>query len=137
MLALSGIATWAADVRGSADHPVLPRYEGSEIVKYETEAFAEYPLLTAPAKHYGGLPKNQDATTRLEGKVTRITYRAPAQRSALEVFRNYEQAFKSAGLAPVFTCAREECGGRNFNHAASPRGYYSGFGEYFAEQRYL
>jgi OOP family OmpA-OmpF porin len=137
MLTLSGFSTWAADVKGSADHALLPRYEGSEIVKYETQAFTEYRLLTAPAKNYGGLTKNLDATMKLEGKLTRITYRAPAQRSALEVFRNYEQAFRSANFAPVFTCAREECGGRNFNHAASPRSYYSGFGEYHAEQRYL
>src|SRR5690606_24657198 len=30
----------------------------------------------------------------------------------------------------------EECGGRNFNHAMSPRNYYMGFGEYYADQQY-
>lgn len=137
MLALSGLSTWAADVKGSADHPLLPRYEGSEIVKYQTEAFTEHRMLTAPAKNNGGLAKNLDATTKLEGKLTRITYRAPAQRSSLEVSRNYEQALKDAKFALAFSCGREECGGRNFNHAASPQGYYNGFGEYHAEQRYL
>lgn len=137
VLALSGTSAGAADVKGSSDHPLLPRYEGSDIVKYQTEAFTEFRLLTAPAKNYGGLAKNLDSTTKLEGKLTRITYRAPAQRSSLEVFRNYEQAFKDAGFAPVFSCGREECGGRNFNHAASPQGYYNAFGEYHAEQRYL
>jgi outer membrane protein OmpA-like peptidoglycan-associated protein len=35
----------------------------------------------------------------MEGKLTRITYRAPAQRLSLEVSRNYEQALKDAKFA--------------------------------------
>jgi OmpA-OmpF porin, OOP family len=68
----------------------------------------------------------------------RDTYRYVwACRATLEVMRNYEQALASAGFTTIFTCARDECGGRAFNHAASPRHYYMGFGEYHAEQRYL
>lgn len=128
---------YAQDVSGSSDHPLISRYEGSEIVKYETKEFTDYSLLTGPAKNYGGIEQNRDATIILEGKVTRITYRAPAERSPLEVFRNYEAALAEAGFEQIFNCAREECGGRNFNHAASPKNYYMGFGEYHAEQRYL
>jgi len=127
----------AAEVEGSADHPLLPRYADSEIVRYGTEAFADYRLPTGPARNYGGIEKNLDATTPLEGEVTRITYRAPEGRSTLEVFRNYEQALKSAGFSTLFACAREECGGRNFNHVAAPKGYHLGFAEYHQEQRYL
>jgi outer membrane protein OmpA-like peptidoglycan-associated protein len=127
----------AEDVPGSADHPLIPRYADSEIVKYETEAFTDFPLLTAPAENYGGLAKNPESATTLEGKLTRITYRGPAERSTLEVFRNYEEALAAAGFATIFSCDREVCGGRNFNHAASPQGYYLGFGEYQADQRYL
>jgi OmpA-OmpF porin, OOP family len=127
----------AQDIKGSRDHPLVPRYEGSLIIRYTTEDFTDYRLFTQPAKHYGGPGKNLDATVPLEGKLTRITYRGPAERSALEVFRNYEQALKSAGFQTVFACARDECGGRNFNHAVSPREGYTSFGEYHAEQRYL
>lgn len=127
----------AADVDGSADHPLLPRYADSEIVRYDTEAFADYRLPTAPARHYGGMEKNLDATALLEGEVTRITYRAPEGRSTLEVFRNYEQALEDAGFATIFACARDECGGRNFNHVAAPKSYHLGFAEYHQEQRYL
>lgn len=127
----------AQDVPGSSDHPLISRYEGSEILKYETEEFTDYSLLTGPAKKTGGIEQNRDAATALEGKLTRVTYRAPAERSPLEVFRNYETALAEAGFEQVFNCAREECGGRNFNHAASPKNYYMGFGEYHAEQRYL
>jgi OmpA-OmpF porin, OOP family len=135
MLALGPAA--AEDVPGSSDHPLVPRYEGAEIVRYETEAFTDHRMLTAPARAYGGLEQNLDATVRLEGALTQITYRAPAERSSLEVARNYQQALQAAGFEAIFSCSAEECGGRNFNHAAAPRTYYMGFGEYHAEQRYL
>lgn len=135
--AVLSIGAAAEDVSGSADHPLIPRYEGSEIVKYDTEAFTDHRMLTAPAKTYGGLDKNLDATILLEGALTRITYRAPAERSTLEVVRNYEQALREAGFETIFACAGEECGGRDFNHSASPKTYYMGFGEYHAEQRYV
>ena len=127
----------AADVKGSADHPLIPRYEGSEIVTYASEAFTDYALLLGKVAARGGKEKNPDATQPLEGKLTQIAYRAPAGRSVLEVFRNYEQALAGAGFAPVFSCAKAECGGRYFNHAASPKAGYSAFGEYDEEQRYL
>lgn len=128
---------YAQDISGSSDHPLISRYEGSEIVSYETNEFTDYFLLTAPAENYGGIEQNMDATTTLEGKLTRITYRAPADRSPLEVFRNYEMALSEAGFEQIFNCAREGCGGRNFNHAASPQNYYLGFSEDDEEQRYL
>jgi OmpA-OmpF porin, OOP family len=127
----------AQDVPGSADHPLIPRYEGSEIVRYETEAFTDHRMLTSEVQASGGLEHNLGSTIPLEGALTRITYRAPADRSSLEVVRNYEQALQAAGFETIFSCSAAECGGRNFNHAASPRNYYMGFGEYHAEQRYL
>jgi OOP family OmpA-OmpF porin len=127
----------AADLKGSADHPLIPRHDGSEIVAYATEAFAQRRLLSAPAKHYGGLDKNRDAVLSVEGKLTSITYRAAPERSSLEVYRNYQQALDASGFVPVFECSQSECGGRNFNHAASPKAYYNGFGEYHAQQQYL
>lgn len=127
----------AQDIPESSDHPLISRYDGSEIVRYETEEFTDYHLLTGPAVNYGGIEQNMDAAVTLEGKLTRITYRAPAGRSSLEVFRNYETALAGAGFEQIFNCARENCGGRNFNHAASPKNYYLAFGEYHTEQRYL
>ena len=124
-----------ADLEGSADHPLVPRYEGSEIIDYETEAFTDYALLVEPASAYGGKEKNLQHTRPLEGAVTRIRYRGPAERSTLEVFRNYEDALEGAGFETIFACAKEACGGRNFNHAVVP--YDVVFGDYYQEQRYL
>lgn len=138
LLTLCGFnAAFAVDVAGSADHDQIPRYEGSEIVSYIAEEFTDYRLLTAPVKNYGGLDKNPGATLPLEGKLTRISYRAPADRAVLEVFRNYENALKAAGYEVAFTCEKDACGGRNFNHAVAAGKLYSLYGEYQAEQRYL
>ncbi|OQM76535.1 OmpA family protein [Manganibacter manganicus] len=131
-----GVAN-ATDVAGSADHPLIPRYEGSEIVSYDAQEFTDYRLMVAKAAVYGGLDKNLDATLPLEGKVTRLSYRAPADRSVLEVFRNYENALKAVGFEMVFTCEKDACGGRNFNHTIAAGKLYSLYGEYQAEQRYL
>lgn len=137
VISLCAFSAYAADIEGSADHALVPRYEGSEIVAYQSDAFSEHRLLNAPAANYGGIDKNHDATLLLEGKVTRISYRAPAGRSALEVFRNYENALVAAGMETIFSCSRDACGGRNFNHAIAEGNLYSLFGEYQAEQRYL
>lgn len=124
----------AADVSGSQDHALVARYQDSEIVTYASKAFTDYALLVAPATAYGGIAKNATATRVLEGKLTRIHYRAPAGRATLEVFRNYQQALDAAGFEVVFDCARAECGGRNFNHAVTTD---MTFREYWQDQHYL
>lgn len=135
ILFAAAVAATAADVKGSADHSLVPRYEGSEIVAYDTQAFTRKAFARAALKA-GGLDKNPDSALNLEGKLTSITYRIPENHSALEVARNYEAALSQGGFSVIFTCAQANCGGRNFNHAVSPRNYYLGFGEYHANQEY-
>src|SRR5471030_2866016 len=81
----------AADVPGSKDPPFLKRYAGSEIVLYTTRSFDSYPLLVPDPKATGKL-----TTESREGAITRLYYRVPVDHTALEVFRNYEQAVKEA-----------------------------------------
>ena len=134
-LLLLSISANAADIKGSKDHPVVSRYSGSEIVNYKQRTFDEYHLLVKRATKYGGIQKNLAATSTLEGRITQITYKAPAERSTLEVFRNYRNALKEAGFETLFSCSNEACGGRNFNHAVSPYDQY--FGDHYGDQRYL
>ncbi|NYT36259.1 DUF4892 domain-containing protein [Allopusillimonas soli] len=126
---------FSGDIQGSADHPLVPRYEGSEIIAYEAQAYTQKAFARAAIKA-GALEKNPDAVLKLEGKHFSITYRAPENRSALEVARNYQAALVEGGFSVLFSCSQAECGGRNFNHAMSPRHYYLGFGEYYADQQY-
>ena len=93
---VSGIVR-AADLAGH-DHPLLQRYEGSVIVGYSQKEFGDYKLilgkaLNPSAPSSGGKRVEQEQV--VEGKITRITYFAPAGRSLLEVFRNYENEVKA------------------------------------------
>jgi OmpA-OmpF porin, OOP family len=101
-----GIGTAVAeDVAGAADHPLVPRYEGSEILKQDVETFTDFGLPTARVSR-----NSDDGILALEGRLTRTSYRTPAKRSVLEVFRNYEAALAAAGFETLFACERADCG---------------------------
>jgi outer membrane protein OmpA-like peptidoglycan-associated protein len=128
----------AGDVPGSADHPLVGRFEGAEIVSYARKDFDQYPLLIRKVGRYGGIEENRDAAQMVEGRLTQISYRAPAGRSTLEIARAYEEALKAKGFEILFQCVGGECGGRDFNHASSAyRFNYGSFGENYVDQRYL
>jgi outer membrane protein OmpA-like peptidoglycan-associated protein len=95
------------DVAGSKDHPLISRYPGSVITDYSAREFEEYTL------PLGKLEQDRWAKSQhLEGKLTRIHYEIPQQRSPLEVSRNYAQALDRAGFQTLFSCASgEQCGG--------------------------
>jgi len=96
-----------ADVEGSKDHPLISRYPGSVITIYSSTEFDEYTL------PLGKLQDGQWAKSQhLEGKLTRIHYEVPPQRSELEIFRNYTQALERAGFQTLFSCSGgDQCGG--------------------------
>lgn len=92
------------DARGGVDHPILTRYPGSRIQVYSQVEFAEYPLAL-------GVQKDSPANIQtIEGKVTKIGYVNPEGRSALEIYRNYEQALRGAGFQSLWSCAGNDCG---------------------------
>jgi outer membrane protein OmpA-like peptidoglycan-associated protein len=99
-------AAWAADVAGSSDHPLVGRYEGSEIVAYKVTEFDEVTIIEAPFD-YTKIPGGEGFKT-VEGKSFLIYYTLPQGRSTLEVMRNYEEALKAKGFSIVFTCATDK-----------------------------
>lgn len=128
---------FAEDLEGSKDHPVVSRYQGSEIKDYDFREFDEYTLLLGKVVRAPGEPDNRKAeeSEKLEGKVTKISYYLPEDRSTLEVFKNYEDALTEAGFEVLYTCSNKECGGRDFNHEVVE--YNSMFGDNYSDQRYL
>ncbi len=114
MLITSIVFAQDGDVEGSKDHPLISRFAGSTIVYYDVKQFDEYILALGKVeverdednKRVFNLTKSK----HLEGKVTRITYKAPEDRSTLEVYRNYEPALKSAGFEILFTSSGKEIG---------------------------
>jgi OOP family OmpA-OmpF porin len=106
----------AADIAGSKDHPVVSRYAGSEILKYETKDFDSFVLPMGPMRDRRSGPS---ASQALEGRITRIHYRAPDGRSALEVFRNYQQSLQGGGFTSIYQCENQACG-NDFSYALNP-----------------
>lgn len=109
-LCLSPLLGYAqkADIPGSQDHPLISRYPGLVITMYSAKEFDDFLLPLGkldPSK--GTFAKSQ----QVEGKVTRIYYEYPEDRSTLEIFRNYENALKKSGFTALFTCDSEaNCG---------------------------
>jgi OmpA-OmpF porin, OOP family len=79
--------SFAGDAPDSKDHPLLTRYPGSEIRWYEQREYEQARLMT------------DEKTERVvEGKLTRISYAAPAGRTPLELIRNYRDALTRKGF---------------------------------------
>jgi outer membrane protein OmpA-like peptidoglycan-associated protein len=128
--AIVSLAAQAADVPGSKDHPVVSRYAGSEILKYEVKDFDSFSLPTGAVRDRRS---GASASQAVEGRITRIHYRAPDGRSALEVFRNYEQSLQAGGFTPLYQCENQVCG-NDFSYALNPPSimHFSG-----KDQKYL
>lgn len=95
------------DVAG-IDHPQVPRYDGTCLIGYVERAFDEVALPTGPVIVLDGARQPETSET-LEGKSTRLMYLAPAGRSSLEVFRNYERSLAARGFETRFSCSGKEC----------------------------
>lgn len=133
LMVLQPVRVMAADVPGSSDHPMISRYAGAEIRKYEVEKFQSYGLLTAAVQKAGGKDGNPDSVLPLEGKVTYITYNGPENRSTLEIMRNYQKELAAAGFETLYSCDLKACGAQ-FHWAAVPGGLMVGT---YEEQRFL
>lgn len=107
-LILLPLPALAADEPGSADHPLVGRFEGSEIRHYEFLDFDEYDFHTAP-------PPAEPQ--KVEGLATRIAYTLPEGVSLAQVARNFRLGLEAKGFEVVFDCETRDCGGRDLAYA--------------------
>lgn len=123
MVILLGAAASAlaqvADVKGSKDHPLVSRYAGAVIIGYDFRKFDEFVIPLGVLKHTADRPAAGGGThptfgparsQKVEGRVTRILYVGPPDRSPLEIVRNYELELKKNGFETLYTCAGTQCG---------------------------
>jgi OOP family OmpA-OmpF porin len=125
---LSGLATaglaLAADVKGSKDHPLVGRYEGSDIVGYRLTDYDQVRVVQAPFDPVQADARTGPAFLTVEGRSFLIYYRLPEGRSTLEVLRNYEASLGAKGFTTVFECATTD--GTCFQSQAPDAAYYLG-----------
>ncbi len=87
-------------------------YEGSTLIGQYTSNYVQYHVAEGPLTREGFQKKSTP-----EGSLECFLYRGPSGRTALEVFRNYEQQLKKSGLNILFSCTDNSC----------LQGTYSGF----------
>ena len=105
LLAAAGVQAQKAptELRGASDHPLVSRYTGAVLQDVAQENFA---AVKVPGS--GPLPA-LDKLPVIEGRVGAYFYIAPKERSALEVFRNYQAALTQAGFATQYSCEMSAC----------------------------
>ncbi|MEP6896900.1 MAG: DUF4892 domain-containing protein [Rhodanobacter sp.] len=110
VLALSSVLAYAADKKGSKDHPLVSRFAGSSIYDYNSKKFDETEIATG-LPYTGDQPgKLWEKSVHVEGRITRILYMTPVDTTTLEVARSYRDALTGAGFSMLFECAKEQCG---------------------------
>jgi len=98
----------AKDISKSADHPLLSRYPGSEIITYVNVDFDDYllPLGLSPAS------KNKifDKSQKISGAITRIGYQLKKTTSTKKIITNFATALAGAGFVTLYSCEGKDCG---------------------------
>ncbi|MBX2808952.1 MAG: OmpA family protein [Cellvibrionaceae bacterium] len=87
------------------DHPLLTRYQGAEIIRFDEREYDRYPLAHRV---------NSDGSveqTHLEGHISTRIYSGSKSDSVLRAASNYKAALKKAGFTILVSCYKAECGG--------------------------
>lgn len=109
LLALLAATTAKAqypDVPGASDPPLIKRFSGSWLAGARSAEWEAAAVPAGPERQKTDERKFQ-ALLELEGRVSQRVYIAPRGKSALEVWRNYEQALNAAGFKKRWNCERD------------------------------
>lgn len=101
MASVAFAALPAKDLAGGADHPLLSRYQGSYLYSYGESSLASVKIVDRE--------KDNAAVRKVEGRVSNRMYWTPEGPSALEIFRNYQHALRSAGFEMMLSCETTHC----------------------------
>lgn len=124
----AGVGTLVAqtDIAGSKDHPLVTRYAGSTIIGYLEKNYESLEAPTGPVVTTREGKYAWKSAERAEGAYTRIRYRGPAGRNALEVFRNFQAPLLKAGFKPLYACDLAACDNLSYFKFTSVDGVLSG-----------
>ncbi len=96
------------ELKSAHDSPMLSRYPGSVLVATATSNFTELVVPTGPGQieSSGFVFKKAE---KANGHYAGYMYINPANRSALEVFRNFQDGLKAAGFTTLYSCDVAAC----------------------------
>lgn len=103
----------AQDIKGARDHPLIKRFPGSTIVRYEKQNSASYTLPTGPIVKWDYTKDQPDfggRKTELEGELTRITYVVRPGSTSAEVFGSLKDELVARGFRPTYEANGAEFG---------------------------
>ena len=106
LFAAAAVAAHAKDLAGSKDHPLVKRFEGSEIVWYAQKSYGALRLALEPVVFdYNEGKFAPYKKLEVEGRKTTIYYAIPAGVVPLEAIRNYENELKAKGFEILFSAS--------------------------------
>ena len=103
------VAHAANELSGVSDSAVISRYAGSVLQSASTESFAAVRVPSGPGRFDAADKLVFDRSVGVEGRVAAYFYVGPKERTALEVFRNYQTALSQAGFATLYSCEMRAC----------------------------
>ncbi|SHM82228.1 DUF4892 domain-containing protein [Phytopseudomonas punonensis] len=110
LLVLMFISPFAsADVAGSHDLDVLPRFPGSEIVNFKEQADQERLYPQGTIRRISGRLR-YEREVLVQGALTSVTYELPATHTADEVFAAAREALQNQDAQLLYWCQGRECG---------------------------
>lgn len=130
LLALVLTPALAAAQTEVSGHPLVTPYEGSVLSDGEFADYDRYMMITG-----FDFDSRAAITEPVEGRVTRLYYDNPDERSELEIYANYREALDAAGFEEIWSCAGDgECStgsSRNaYNNANGMRAINGGNSRY-------
>jgi hypothetical protein len=108
-LLLASPALWAADVPGSRDLDLLPRFAGSQIVSFKERAEQERIYPQGAIRRISGKLRYERQVTA-QGALTALTYELPRSHFAAEAFSAARQAVQAQDAELLYWCEGRECG---------------------------
>ncbi len=127
---VSAMPATAAQVK---DHPAVKPYAGSVAARRDDDGFKAYTFVVG-VNEKGKTDEEILQTLKVDGKVTRLSYENPKDRSAHEIYTNYREGLEKGGFKILFACAEKECGP---SFATSRWGRVTGMRYYSPVQRYI
>ena len=106
---LFGVGASAADVTGSADLQVLPRYPQARIIDYRQEPVLERAYPQDSVRRISGRLRIAQQVVS-SGQLTAITYRLPDSHSGIEAFEQARRHLLEQGGELLYWCEGRDCG---------------------------